>query len=171
MTIERTYTIPLRKEFRKAPRYRRAKKAVNAVKAFLMKHMKADEKNLKLGKYLNLELWKHGMKNPPCRVRINVTKDEKGIVKAELVGAPEEKKEELKKGKKEAANKVEPKLAEKKEETKKQETPAEAKEEKTEEAKKPEVKKEKKSVGKKLESRSAENKEEVEKELNPVEQI
>ncbi|MBN1644439.1 50S ribosomal protein L31e [Candidatus Woesearchaeota archaeon] len=113
MAIERTYTIPLRKEWQKAPRYRRAKKAVNAVKAFLIKHMKADEKNVKIGKYLNKELWKHGMKNPPCRIRINVKKDDKGIVTAELVGAPEEKKKEVKGKKKPAKTKEEKKTKEK----------------------------------------------------------
>lgn len=167
MAIERTYTIPLRKEWQKAPRYRRAKKAVNAVKAFLIKHMKADEKNVKIGKYLNKELWKHGMKNPPIKIRINVKKDDKGIVNAELVGAPEEKKKEVK-GKKKAepkkaeakAVKKEVKSAEKVEEKKAEEKPAE-KETKKEEVKKeeaksepkPEVKKEPKSEPKKAESK------------------
>jgi len=128
MTIERTYTIPLRKEWRKAARYRRAKKAVNAVRAFLIKHMKADEKNVKIGKYLNKELWKHGMKNPPCRVRINVKKDDKGIVNAELVGAPEEKK---KKSKEKKSIKKETKKTETK--PKQEKKPEEKQEKKTEE--------------------------------------
>ena len=159
MAIERTYTIPLRKEWQKAPRYRRAKKAVNAVRAFLIKHMKADEKNVKIGKYLNKELWKHGIKNPPAKIRINVKKDDKGIVTAELVGAPEEKKKEVKgkKASKKEAKKVkkeEAKTAEKTEikaekvpvekAEKKQEKSKEANAKKTEE-KKPEIKPEKKS--------------------------
>lgn len=98
--IERTYTIPLRKEWQKSPKYRRAKKAVTAVKAFLKRHMKAELKDIKLGKHLNEELWKHGIKNPPPRIRINVQKDDKGIVRAELIGKPIviEKKEEVKTG-------------------------------------------------------------------------
>jgi large subunit ribosomal protein L31e len=97
--LERTYTIPLRKEWIKAPKYRRAKKAVRAVKEFLAKHMKAEIEDVRVGKFINLELWKHGIKNPPPRVRITVIKDDKGIVTAELFGhkieAPkkEEKKE------------------------------------------------------------------------------
>lgn len=88
--VERTYNVPLRKGFQKAPKYRRAKKAVNVLKAFLSKHMKSE--NIKIGKYLNLEIWKRGIKNPPHHVKINVTKDSEDVVKAELAGAPEEKK-------------------------------------------------------------------------------
>jgi large subunit ribosomal protein L31e len=98
MALERTYTIPLRKGWLKAARYRRAKKAVNTVKEFLVRHMKSDD--VRLGTHLNLEIWKHGMKNPPSRVKVNVSKDDKGVVRAELFGAPkfEEKKAEEKKG-------------------------------------------------------------------------
>lgn len=103
---ERIYTIPLRKEFMKAPSYRKTKRALKAVKEFLIKHMKAEE--VKIGKYLNLELWKHGRKNPPPRIKIKAIKDiikikDKDIivVKAELINAPVEviEKQEEKKTK------------------------------------------------------------------------
>jgi ribosomal protein L31E len=95
--IERTYTIPLRREWLKSVKYKRAKKAVRAIREFLMRHMKVEEMdNIKLGKYLNLILWSHGIKNPPSRVKVNVIKDDKGIVRAEIVGAPVEKKKEEK---------------------------------------------------------------------------
>lgn len=102
MAVERTYTIPLRREWLKAPKYKRAKRAVNAVRAFLKRHLKADEENIKLGKYLNLELWKHGIKNPPGRIKVIVTKDDAGKVVAELSSAPKEKSKtaEKKEGKK-----------------------------------------------------------------------
>jgi ribosomal protein L31E len=86
--LERTYTIPLRREWLKTVKYKRAKKAVRAIREFLMRHMKAAEENIRLGKHLNLELWKHSIKNPPARVKVNVTKDDKGVVVAELFGAP-----------------------------------------------------------------------------------
>jgi len=93
MATERTYTIPLRKEWLKSVKYKRAKKAVRAIREFLMRHMKAAVmEDVKLGKYLNLELWKHSIKHPPSRVKVNVTKDDKGIVRAELFGAPKEEK-------------------------------------------------------------------------------
>ena len=98
MVLERTYTIPLRRGWLKAARYRRAKKAVITAKEFLAKHMKSED--VRLGTTVNLEIWKHGMKNPPSRVKVNASKDDKGVVRAELFGAPmpEVKKEDKKKG-------------------------------------------------------------------------
>ena len=108
VVLERVYNIPLRKEFLKAPRYARTKRAVSAVKKFVLRHMKAKE--IKIGQYLNLELWKHGIKNPPHHVKVNCIKDEEGLVKAELVGAPKEEKKEPEKKvvKKEEKEKPEP---------------------------------------------------------------
>lgn len=97
--IERTYTIPLRREWLKSVKYKRAKKAVRAIKDFLVRHMKVEAENIKIEKYLNLIVWSHGIRNPPSRVKVNVTKDDKGIVRAEMVGAPVEKKKEDKKAK------------------------------------------------------------------------
>lgn len=108
--LERTFTIPLRKEWLKAPKYKRAKRTIAAVFAFLERHMKSSD--VKLGKYLNLEVWKHGIKNPPSRIRVTAKKDDKGVVVAELVDAPVEKKEDKK-----AAKKEEQKVEEKKPET------------------------------------------------------
>ncbi len=107
--LERTYTIPLRKEWLKAPRYRRAKRTVAAVREFLTRHMKPTE--LKLGRYLNLEIWKHGMRNPPPRIRVTAKKDDKGVVTAELLGAPVEKPSEKKEEKKVEVKKPEEKPA------------------------------------------------------------
>ncbi|MEA3429989.1 MAG: 50S ribosomal protein L31e [Nanoarchaeota archaeon] len=170
--IERTYNVPLRSEWLKAPRYRRAKKAGRALKEFLAKHMKTDIKNIKVGKYANLKIWERGIKNPPHHIKINVTKDDEGIVKAEIVGAPvekqpkkksapkkdmtdrEKKKEEIKKKleslkqKKEEPKetpKEETKPVEEKKETPKEETkPVETKEENKEEVKEAPVPKENK---------------------------
>ncbi|MCX6709460.1 MAG: 50S ribosomal protein L31e [Candidatus Woesearchaeota archaeon] len=112
MAEERTYNIPLRRDWLHVPRYKRAKKAVKATKEFLVQHMKSDLKNIRLGKYLNEELWKHGIKNPPHHIKVVVSKDSEGIVRAELSGAPkEEKKAEKKPVKKEAENKEEKKEA------------------------------------------------------------
>jgi large subunit ribosomal protein L31e len=92
MATERTYTIPLRSEWLKNVKYKRAKKAVRAIREFLSRHMKVEMANVKIEKYLNLELWKHSIKHPPSRVKVNVTKDDKGVVRAELFGAPKEEK-------------------------------------------------------------------------------
>ncbi len=85
--IERVYIIPLRRKFQTAPMYRRAKRAVNALREFLMKHMKVDDPSkVKIGRNLNLKIWEKGIKNPPAKVKVNVVKDDEGIVRAELVG-------------------------------------------------------------------------------------
>ncbi len=125
MTTERTYNVPLRKGFINTPKYKRAKKAVNTLKIFLKRHMKSED--VKIGKYLNLKLWERGIKNPPHHVLVNVVKDDKGKVSAELVGAPVDKKAEEKKGKKETKKTEEKKLPEKTE-AKPAEKKAEAKE-------------------------------------------
>ena len=128
-TLERIYNVPLRKEYQKVPRWRKTKKAVFALRQFLIKHMKSE--NVKLGKELNEKLWQNGIRNPPHHIKVTVTKDDKGLVKAELFGV--EKKEvkapvkKVKAVKEEKAEEL--KAEEQKEEV--QETPAieEAKEE------------------------------------------
>jgi len=82
--LERTYVVPLRKEWLKVPKYKRAKKAGTALKQFLVKHMKSD--NVKIGQHLNELIWERGMRNPPAIVKINTVKDSEGLVKAELIG-------------------------------------------------------------------------------------
>ncbi|MBU3941878.1 MAG: 60S ribosomal protein L31 [Nanoarchaeota archaeon] len=120
VVLEREYIIPLRKEFQKAPKYKRAKKTIKALKEFLAKHMKSD--NIKLGKYLNLKVWEHGIKNPPHKIKVKAEKFDDGLVKAELVGAPVEKPKEEKK-------KTTPKKEEKKEIKEKPEEKVETKKE------------------------------------------
>ncbi len=115
--LERTYTIPLRREFLKVPKYKRAKKATVAVKQFLSKHMKSDD--VRVGTGVNEKVWGHGMRNPPSKVKVQVVKDEKGVVRAELFGskvvAPVK---EAKKPAKKEAKAPAPKVESKKPETK-----------------------------------------------------
>ena len=131
--LERNYNIPLRKETLKAPKYRKAKKAVTAVREFITQHMKPQE--IKIGRYLNLKIWEHGIKNPPHHVKVTATKDDKGKVLVELTGAPKEqpKVEEKKPVKKEEKK---PETKAEKQEEKIEKKIEEAKEEKAEEAKK-----------------------------------
>ena len=123
--LERVYTVPLRKEYQKVPRWRRTKKAVKALQQFLEKHMKSD--NFKLSSELNEELWKHGIKNPPHHVKVTVTKDKDGVVKADLFGEKKGTKTEKVSEKKEKPPKEEEKVVTEKEEVKEvsQETKAE----------------------------------------------
>ncbi len=89
--LERTYTVPLRKGYMKAPRWKRTKKAVNTLREFLIRHMKSP--TVKLGKELNQKMWQHGIRNPPHHIKVTATKDEKGIVMANLFGIKTEKEE------------------------------------------------------------------------------
>ncbi|MGV8162588.1 MAG: 50S ribosomal protein L31e [Candidatus Nanoarchaeia archaeon] len=73
--LERNYTIPLRKNFVKVPKYYRSKRAINHIKAFIVRHMKVAEEDIKLGKNLNEKVWMHGIKNPPGKVKVKVIKD------------------------------------------------------------------------------------------------
>ncbi len=80
--LERTYVIPLRREFMKKPNYKKTKKAITAIKEFLMKHMKGDD--VKLGAHLNEAIWANGRKNPPPRIKVKAIKDDKNVIRAEL---------------------------------------------------------------------------------------
>lgn len=116
--LKRTYNIPLRKEYLKVAYYKRSKKAVTALKQFVKKHMKIDKiENVLIGKYLNEEIWKRGICNPPHHVHVNILKDikeNKALV--ELFDKPiafEKKKESKKEEKKEGKEGIKEKLKEK----------------------------------------------------------
>ena len=98
IVLERTYNVPLRESWLKSPRYRRAKKAMTALREFLSKNMKGKE--VKIGPHLNLKVWEKGIQNPPHHVKVTAIKYDNGIVRSELVGFPVEiegKKAEKKK--------------------------------------------------------------------------
>jgi ribosomal protein L31E len=130
MTIERTYNVPLRKEWLKAPMYRRSKKAVTALTEFAAKHMKTDIENVKIGKQVNLLIWKNGIKNPPHHVKVNMVKEDDGIVKVELFGVKYEQLKIIEKQEKTKKDELMDKLGVKKA-PKKEEKPAEEKKEET----------------------------------------
>ena len=79
---ERVYTIPLR-AVKKAPRWKRSKRAIALIREFLMRHTKAEY--LILGNTLNEKIWERGSQKPPSRVRVRVTREEEDTVRAELV--------------------------------------------------------------------------------------
>jgi len=110
--IERSYNVPLRKEFREIVNYKKTPRAIRALRAFLIKHMKSE--NIKLGMHLNEHMWKHGAKNPPHHVKIHVIKEttkDGEEVRAELEGF--EFKEAVKPGKKKEPETMKDKLEKK----------------------------------------------------------
>lgn len=140
---ERIYTIPLRASFVKVPKYYRSKRAINFIKAFIVRHMKVSEEDIKIGKNLNEKVWMHGIKNPPGKVKVKVIKDNDKVT-VELEGF-EYKVDKVQTEKTEKATSLKDKLAEKlgaKEE-------AESEEEEKTESKKEEVKSESNEESKK----------------------
>lgn len=70
--LERVYTIPLRTDFIKVPKYYRAKRAINHIKRYIVKHMKTED--VRIGNVLNEHVWSKGITNPPGKVTIKAIK-------------------------------------------------------------------------------------------------
>lgn len=142
---ERIYVVPLRREWQKVPNYRRTEKAVKALKQFLAKHLRVEDRDtskIKLDHFVNEEIWFRGSKNPVHKIKVKVKKikeKDKEFFKVSLVDIHEVVKyrmarenklgkevEKVKKEKK-VEEKKEEETEEKKEETKeKEETSKEA---------------------------------------------
>jgi len=83
MEKEQVYTIPLRSVKRTA-RWKRSKRAIKEVRAYLVRHMKTDVENVKLDRTINEAIWKRGAQKPPRRIRVRAIRFEDGAVEAEL---------------------------------------------------------------------------------------
>ena len=141
--LERVYTINLGKVLL-SPNNQRAKRAVNMVKEYARHHMKTQE--IKIEEAVNHQIWKRGIKHPPRKIRVRMTKTDEGFV---LVSPYEKAIEEAVQPTKE---KKTPAVEEKPEpETKQIETSEEVQEEPTPKAKesKPKSKDSKKAASKK----------------------
>jgi large subunit ribosomal protein L31e len=143
--LKREYVVPLRKKVNCAPRWRRAKKAVNVLQQFVEKHMKCE--NIIVCAELNHHLWGRGGKNPPGKVEVvclkkTINNSSKVFVNLKKVGVEEQL----------AVSKIEnlPKIKEKKKE-------------KTTETKKEVVETQVKEVSKKTQEKVEDKKEENEK--------
>ncbi len=145
--FERTYTIPLRSEWLKAPRYRRAKKAIRAMKEFLAKHMKVKDRELdkvKIDNWVNRAIWSRGIKNVPHKITVKATKYSDETVSVELISLPKSFKQEelfLKKKIEKSKKKIEEKKKEQEKKEKQKKAEVVKKEEKSEEEKLEEEKK------------------------------
>lgn len=94
--LERIYTVPL-KEAWNAQRYRRSERAMMVLKAFAVRHMKAKE--VTVDTTVNETIWARGIKSPPHKIRVKMTKDDEGKVTITMAeaGAEAEAKEAPKK--------------------------------------------------------------------------
>lgn len=138
---EREYIIPLRRQWKKVPRYKRANKAIKAIKEFLVRHFKIRDRDLnkvKIDKYLNESIWLRGIKRPPNKIKVRAKKESgsENII-VELSELPEKLKfkklreEKREKKAKETKEKKKPEKEEDKEGIKKSEEKTEEEEKKS----------------------------------------
>ena len=82
---EKLFTIPLRKQWLKVPKNKRAKRSINTIRAYLSRHMKIPETEVRISPKLNDSVWIRGAGKPPGRTRIKASFDaEAGMVFASL---------------------------------------------------------------------------------------
>ncbi|MDW8276342.1 MAG: 50S ribosomal protein L31e [Candidatus Nitrosocaldus sp.] len=98
---ERVYTINLGR-VTLAPDNRRSKRAINMIREFAVRHMKSEE--VVMDEELNEMVWSSGMRSPPRRIRVVMSKDASGVVtikpyRKENEGKVEEKEEKEGEGK------------------------------------------------------------------------
>jgi len=75
---ERTYTIPLHHVHVVTPRMRRAPRSVRDVRAFIARHMSAEE--VSISNEVNELLWARSINKPPRRIKVRAVKDKEGKV-------------------------------------------------------------------------------------------
>jgi large subunit ribosomal protein L31e len=92
---ERIYTIPLQRALVRPPK-KRAPRAMQLVKLFVVKHMKmpvviTDEEDelpqLTIMPQVNEKIWSKGIEKPPRKIRVRVTKDKNEDVTVYLAEA------------------------------------------------------------------------------------
>lgn len=144
-TVERVYTINLGKVLL-SPNNQRAKRAINMIREFAIHHMKSED--VKIEEDVSHLVWARGIRHPPRKIRVKLTKDDDGTVLISKYQEEKSKKEEAveKKPKAQKMEKVEetPKPKPAKSETKPEEK-SETKEKPKAEIKPAKPKKEEKS--------------------------
>ena len=100
--LERIYTIPLRDAY-EHPRNKRGKRAINMIKAFALRHMKADDVRISEG--VNSNILRDGIEKPPRRIKVRMVKGDDALVRVWLIGEEEKIKEIADKKKKESEDK------------------------------------------------------------------
>ena len=84
--LTRVYNVPLGVVF-EAPPYKRAKVAIRVIKEFTIRHMKASK--VKIKQDVNELVWARGIRKPPRRVRLEMERDEDGLVSVRLASKSE----------------------------------------------------------------------------------
>ena len=106
--VERVYTINLGKVLL-SPDNQRAKRAVNMIKEFARHHLKIEQ--VKIEEDVSHLLWARGIRHPPRKIRLRMTKTDEGYVLVSKYEGEEEsieKEEEKTEPQKVEPSKVEP---------------------------------------------------------------
>jgi ribosomal protein L31E len=119
MAEEKILTINLYNAWKRTKYWKRAKKSVTEIRKVIAKNFRVDEKDVVIDPWLNAEVWKNSISNPPRKIKVKASKEEKKVV-VELFETPkkklkaekkkllkETKKEEKKRGEKEGEGKKE----------------------------------------------------------------
>jgi len=106
--VERVYTVNLGKVLL-SPNNQRAKRAVNVIKEFARHHLKIEQ--VKIEEDVSHLLWARGIRHPPRKIRVRMTKTDEGYVLVSKYEGEEEsieKEEEKTEPQKVEPSKVEP---------------------------------------------------------------
>ena len=75
--LERVYTIPLGK-VKLSQSQHRAVRAINMIREFAQHHMKVE--TIKIDEELARDMWARGVRNPPRKVRVRMSKTDEGYI-------------------------------------------------------------------------------------------
>ena len=100
--VERVFTVNLGKVLL-SPDNQRAKRAINMIKEFARHHMKMEQ--VKLEEDVSHLIWSKGIKHPPRKIRVRMTRTDEGYI---LVSKYEGEEEVIEKEEKSEPEKAEP---------------------------------------------------------------
>jgi len=105
--LERVYTIPLGKVLLSQSQHR-AVRAINMIREFGRKHMKTQE--IKIDEELAQLIWSRGVRSPPRKIRVKMTKTDDGYILVTNYEEGSESDETDSKKSSEIKQKVEPQI-------------------------------------------------------------
>ena len=79
--LERVYTIPLGKVLISQSQHR-AVRAINMIKEFAQHHMKVE--TIKIDEELSHKIWARGVRSPPRKIKVRMSKTDEGYVLVSL---------------------------------------------------------------------------------------
>ena len=102
--LERVYTIPLGK-VKISQSQHRAVRAINMIREFAQHHMKVE--TIKIDEELARDIWARGVRNPPRKVRVRMSKTDEGYILVSKYDEDAESKVTPEKETKKVSDKVE----------------------------------------------------------------